>query len=155
MLFTFQSIRFYLLVGIGGGVPNELADIRLGDVVVSNPTATFGGVVQYDYGKTVRNGVFERTGMLNKVPEVLLTASSNLQAMNMMGLNRISINLANIMNKHPVLRSTHSYPGPEKISSLRQPTIMSGLETHAVIVTPQNWLRGHHLLRQIQISTTA
>src|SRR5216110_630802 len=29
---TFKSIRFGLLVGIGGGVPNEGRDIRLGDV---------------------------------------------------------------------------------------------------------------------------
>lgn len=31
LLRTFQSIHFGLLVGIGGGVPNEEADIRLGD----------------------------------------------------------------------------------------------------------------------------
>src|SRR5215470_16228969 len=31
---TFKSIRFGLIVGIGGGVPSVEADIRLGDVVV-------------------------------------------------------------------------------------------------------------------------
>lgn len=51
LLNDFNSIRFGLLVGIGGGVPSETQDIRLGDVVVSNPTDTFGGVVQYDLGK--------------------------------------------------------------------------------------------------------
>ena len=66
MLFTFQSIRFGLMVGIGGGAPNKEFDIRLGDVVVSKPTRDFGGVVQYDFGKTVAQGVFERTGRLNK-----------------------------------------------------------------------------------------
>jgi hypothetical protein len=47
--------------GIGGGIPSdEEDDIRLGDVVVSKPTATFGGVmVQYDMGKvTERGGVY-------------------------------------------------------------------------------------------------
>ncbi|RDW64329.1 uncharacterized protein DSM5745_09740 [Aspergillus mulundensis] len=53
MLNTFSAIRFSLLVGIGGGVPNGDTDSRLGDVVVSKPTSTYGGVVQYDYGKTV------------------------------------------------------------------------------------------------------
>lgn len=43
MVRTFQSIRFGLMVGIGGGAPsapdpkNPLNDIRLGDVVVSEP----------------------------------------------------------------------------------------------------------------------
>ena len=52
MLRTFTSLRFGLLVGIGGGIPNlqknHKIDIRLGDVVVSQPDKTCGGVVQYD-----------------------------------------------------------------------------------------------------------
>jgi nucleoside phosphorylase len=49
----FLSIRFGLMVGIGGGVPSVKADIRLGDVVISQPFAQHGGVVvQYDFGKT-------------------------------------------------------------------------------------------------------
>jgi nucleoside phosphorylase len=44
LLNDFISIRFSLLVGIGGGIPgDDEDDIRLGDVVVSKPTATFGG----------------------------------------------------------------------------------------------------------------
>jgi nucleoside phosphorylase len=58
---TFKGIRFGLMVGIGGGVPSAKMDIRLGDVVVSKPHESFGGVVQYDYGKTTPRG-FERTG---------------------------------------------------------------------------------------------
>ena len=34
MLYTFRSIRFGLMVGIGGGLPSPSTDIRLGDVVV-------------------------------------------------------------------------------------------------------------------------
>jgi ankyrin repeat domain-containing protein 50 len=33
------------MVGIGGGVPIEAHDIRLGDVAVSQPARTFGGVI--------------------------------------------------------------------------------------------------------------
>jgi nucleoside phosphorylase len=47
----FTSIQFSLMVGIGGGVPSDDADIRLGDVVVSQPYKQHGGVVQYDFGK--------------------------------------------------------------------------------------------------------
>lgn len=77
---TFPRIQYGLLVGIGGGAPSEKVDIRLGDVVVSKPTRTYGGVVQYDYGKTVAGGRFEQSGMLNRPPEILLTAMSKLQA---------------------------------------------------------------------------
>ncbi|KAK2728900.1 ankyrin repeat-containing protein [Colletotrichum kahawae] len=56
LLRTFKSIRFGLMVGIGGGVPSRTHDIRLGDIVVSQPTGTNGGVVQYDRGKTVQEG---------------------------------------------------------------------------------------------------
>ncbi|RHZ43106.1 uncharacterized protein CDV56_100225 [Aspergillus thermomutatus] len=78
MLPTFPSLRFGLMVGIGGGVPGKVADIRLGDVVVSMPTAASGGVIQYDYGKTLRDGRLQRTGSLN--PQYLLTAVSQIRS---------------------------------------------------------------------------
>ncbi|KAI9683447.1 MAG: hypothetical protein M1820_010920 [Bogoriella megaspora] len=74
MMRTFTSIRFNLMVGIGGGVPNATNDIRLGDVVVST------GVIQYDYGKTIREGRFTRTAFPVKPPLILLNAISTLQA---------------------------------------------------------------------------
>ncbi|CAG8938814.1 unnamed protein product [Penicillium salamii] len=77
---TFKSMRFGLLVGLGSGVPSKNADIRLGDVVVSLPTASFGGVVQFDLGKTVGKDRFQRTGVLNKPPQILLRAVGKLQA---------------------------------------------------------------------------
>jgi nucleoside phosphorylase len=79
---TFALTRFGLMVGIGGGVPSEEADIRLGDVVVSKPHKKHGGVVQYDSGKTTPSG-FERTGSLNAPPIILLHAIANLQAKHM------------------------------------------------------------------------
>ena len=80
LLSSFHAIRFGLMVGIGGGVPSSNADIRLGDIVVSQPTDTFGGVIQYDLGKALSGGQFKRTGMLNRPPKVLLTALATLQA---------------------------------------------------------------------------
>ncbi|KAI1629298.1 hypothetical protein EDD37DRAFT_616633 [Exophiala viscosa] len=77
---TFQRLRFGLMVGIGGGVPSKETDIRLGDIVVSSPTRRHGGVTQYDFGKRTQEGRFERTGTLNKPPEILLNAVSNLHA---------------------------------------------------------------------------
>jgi nucleoside phosphorylase len=79
---TFTTIRFGLMVGIGGGVPSEEADVRLGDVVVSTPHGTHGGVVQYDSGKTTMAG-FERVGSLNSPPGILLGAVAKVRANHM------------------------------------------------------------------------
>src|ERR1700734_3288737 len=81
LLNDFRSIRFGLLVGIGGGIPSDDEDdIRLGDVVVSKPTATFGGVVQFDRGKIHSNGQFKRMGTLKKPPAVLMANVFKLEA---------------------------------------------------------------------------
>ncbi|CAG8891769.1 unnamed protein product, partial [Penicillium egyptiacum] len=71
MVRTFPHLRFALMVGIGGGAPTIQNDIRLGDVVVSQPKDGFGGVIQYDLGK-LKNGRFQKTGQLNAPPEKLL-----------------------------------------------------------------------------------
>jgi hypothetical protein len=45
LLSSFHAIRIGLMVCIGGGVPSGNTDIRLGDIVVSQPSDTFGGVI--------------------------------------------------------------------------------------------------------------
>lgn len=79
---TFPSLRFGLLVGIGGGVPvaTDNGMIRLGDVVVSKPSGPHSGALQYDHGKA-RSGCFERTGSMAPPPAVLLNAAQDLAAM--------------------------------------------------------------------------
>ncbi|EUC28663.1 hypothetical protein COCCADRAFT_42621, partial [Bipolaris zeicola 26-R-13] len=86
---AFKGIRFGLMVGIGGGMPSAEADIRLGDVVVSKPGKTFGGVVQYDSGKATPNG-FERTGSLNSPPHILLAALGSVQANKIRGRSKVA-----------------------------------------------------------------
>ncbi|KAF2623342.1 hypothetical protein BU25DRAFT_177537 [Macroventuria anomochaeta] len=85
---TFTSTRFGLMVGIGGGVPSEEADVRLGDVVVSKPHKTHGGVVQYDSGKATPTG-FERVGSLNSPPTILLGAVAKVRAKHMRGRGKL------------------------------------------------------------------
>ncbi|KAK2600001.1 hypothetical protein QQS21_005235, partial [Conoideocrella luteorostrata] len=80
MMRTFsQSLRIGLMVGIGGGVPSTSHDIRLGDIVVSYPEGTCSGVLQYDMGKVVEEGL-QRTSSLNSPPRSLLTAVANMRA---------------------------------------------------------------------------
>src|SRR5436189_5882709 len=75
---TFKWIRFGLLVGIGGGVPGR-EDIRLGDVVISQPYQGHGGLIQYDFGRATPSG-FERIGFLNSPPQLLLSAVGRMRA---------------------------------------------------------------------------
>ncbi|RAH43484.1 purine and uridine phosphorylase [Aspergillus brunneoviolaceus CBS 621.78] len=79
MVRTFPRLRFALLVGIGGGAPTAETDIRLGNVVVSTPQGTLGGVIQYDLGKRLPDGRFKLTGELNAPPDKLLSVVGDLR----------------------------------------------------------------------------
>ncbi|KAK1992852.1 phosphorylase superfamily protein [Colletotrichum falcatum] len=119
----FPSLRFSVLVGVGGGAPShgddDVVDIRLGDVVISQPAGQHGGVVQYDFGRTGADGVLARTGSLNAPPEVLLKALAKLRANDLRGKTRIAEHLA----KHAGNKKFRS-PGPE------QDTLYRATSTH-------------------------
>jgi nucleoside phosphorylase len=95
-------------------VPSKEADIRLGDVVVSKPTRDFGGVVQYDFGRTVGQAVFERTGRLNRPPQILLTAIARLQADQMIEPSRIPEFISDVVATYPRMRAEFTYHGQEQ-----------------------------------------
>ncbi|OLN87733.1 Ankyrin repeat domain-containing protein 50-like protein 3 [Colletotrichum chlorophyti] len=101
LLRTFKSIRFGLMVGIGGGAPSGTQDIRLGDIVVSQPSGTSGGVIQYDRGKKLQKGTFQRTGSLNAPPKVLLGALNRLKADHLIEDSKIPQYLAELVIKSP------------------------------------------------------
>lgn len=107
---AFPSMRFGLMVGIGGGVPSTDADIRLGDVVVSQPHQQHGGVVQYDFGKTGLDGHKTRTGWLNAPPAELLNAVSNLQALHHRGRGNLATHLSTF-DRLP--KFSHDTAGPD------------------------------------------
>lgn len=79
MLHSFPNVRIGLMVGIGGGAPSSKHDIRLGDVVVSEPYNGTSGVFQYDFGKTIQNQSFKTTGYLNQPPTLLRAAVAGLK----------------------------------------------------------------------------
>jgi nucleoside phosphorylase len=106
---SLPHIRVGLLVGIGAGIPGEKCeadgsitvrrDIRLGDVVVSNPDGTNGGVVQYDLVKA--KGSFKRKGSLNNPPLALRSALSALQAKHDYQDSKISSIISGAIRKYP------------------------------------------------------
>jgi nucleoside phosphorylase len=105
---TFKGIRFGLMVGIGGGVPSAEVDIRLGDVVFSQPNRTFGGVVQYDMGKATPNGI-QWTGSLNSPPQILLAAISKMRANELRGRSRLSNHISKL-NRIPKFQRSKAGP---------------------------------------------
>lgn len=138
---SFPKLRFGLLVGVGGGAPGTTSvedrdDIRLGDIVVSTPegdsgmtnlitlriakpfglklTGYLGGVIQYDFGKTVEDGRFLHTGTLNKPPAVIRSAVSKVRASHRLIPNDIKGSIDKVLENHPSLKGTFESPGSAK-----------------------------------------
>jgi nucleoside phosphorylase len=106
-------IKVGLMVGICGGVWSEEKDIRLGDVVVSQPDGKHGGVVQWDYGKMEKEGVFRRTGTLNTPPRPLLSAIHSLKAKHILNDSEVDNHLQAIFAKYPRLVDKFGHQGQE------------------------------------------
>ncbi|KAL6693628.1 nucleoside phosphorylase domain-containing protein [Trichoderma pleuroticola] len=110
MVCTFPNIRIGLMVGIAGGAPSEKHDIRLGDVVVSVPFNRRGGVLQYDFGKTIQNQAFQTTGFLNQPPNVLRTAVCSLMTSYECEGHEIKRTIESIIERNPRLRKKYQRP---------------------------------------------
>lgn len=106
LLNDFPSVRFGLLVGIGGGLPDEegTLDIRLGDIVVSKPMGLLSGVIQYDLGKYTESEGFHRTGSLGKPPKVLLSAIERLEAERLREKSKLQDYLLRLGSRFPIYR---------------------------------------------------
>ena len=113
LLASLPSIRVGLLVGIGGGIarPDEACDIRLGDIVVSQPDKTTGGVCQYDLIKA-KSGIRERKGFLRPPPTVLLNALASIQADHELMDSKVPYFLQQMLEKNPKMgRRSKQSPG--------------------------------------------
>lgn len=95
MMRSFPNIKIDLLAGIGGGVPSDKNDIRLGDVVVSRPGQGYGGVAFYDAGK-LTDGGFEWTDHLNRPPLALSNAVNFMETDKTLGDTQLSEYLASM-----------------------------------------------------------
>ncbi|PLB51515.1 ankyrin repeat protein [Aspergillus steynii IBT 23096] len=78
---TFPNLGSGLLVGTAGGVPTrtDQGDIRLGDIIVSKPTASHPGVVQYSQGTDGHNRV-QQTRTVQPPPGGILRAVQQVNA---------------------------------------------------------------------------
>ena len=112
MICSFPNIRIGLMVGIGGGAPNRKHDIRLSDIVVSSPRDGKGGVLQYDFGKTIQGQSFQNTGFLDQPPQLLRTAVSGLRSDYKSDGHGIDESINNILENKPRLQGEFSRPDP-------------------------------------------
>ncbi|KAH8126593.1 purine and uridine phosphorylase [Trichoderma asperelloides] len=115
---SFPNIRFCLMVGIGGGAPrvpsdDPCEDIRLGDIVVSCPSINSGGVLQYDFGKTMSEGKFVQTGVLNKPSVVLSNSVSTLRARHRKEESSIPQYISDMLKSNEKMKRHFSHPGLE------------------------------------------
>lgn len=110
MLNSFHNVKIGLMVGIGGGVPSERHDIRLGDIVVSAPRGGEGGVFQYDFGKSVQGQKFQHTRFLNQPPTMLRTAMTGIQAQYERKGHQLEETIQTILENSPRIRRRYKRP---------------------------------------------
>ena len=116
LLRSSPSVRAGLMIGIGGGAPRPDCGIRLGYVVVASSKGGHGrgGVLQYDFGKTVQNRSFQMTGFLNQVPILLHTTVSDLQARHKARGTSIGRDVDAALERNLRLKRSNKYfPDPE------------------------------------------
>src|SRR5688572_15767541 len=110
MLHSFPNIRIGLLVGIGGCAPSAKHDIRLGDIVVSSRDGQYGGVFQYDFGKTIQEQAFQHTQFLDQPPSLLRAAVGGLEARYEADGHQLKTQVAAILESNPRLRKKYCQP---------------------------------------------
>jgi nucleoside phosphorylase len=82
-------------------------------LIKSELTKFTGGVLQYDFGKTVKNGKFNQIGCLNKPPTVLMTGVSKLQALHLRKGSAIGEHVNSMLESNPAMQQDFSYRNPE------------------------------------------
>ena len=102
-----------LMVGICGGVWSTGTDLRLGDVVVSQPTGAHGGVVAYDFGKVGSEG-FHRTGALSRPPQILLKTLNKLRSDHQLRESKVKNFICDAFSRIPTMVSRFKRPGPDE-----------------------------------------
>ncbi|KAI6084967.1 hypothetical protein F4821DRAFT_241966 [Hypoxylon rubiginosum] len=108
---SYPSVRFNLMVGIAGGVPDTKDDVRLGDVVVSKSAAGWSGIVEYDVnGERAKDQIALRR-VLDQPTLLLLTAMGKAETAAVFEESKMPRYISEIVQKDPV---TFAHPGLEQ-----------------------------------------
>jgi hypothetical protein len=76
-------------------------------------TKCTGGVLQYDFGKSIKDGQFIQTGSLNKPPAVLMTGVSKLRALHLRKGSAIQQKVNSMLESNPAMQQGFSRRNPE------------------------------------------
>lgn len=142
---SFPRLHIRLLVGIGGGVPGQI-DIRLGDVVVSSD------ILQYDLGKTVEDGHFQRTGDFIKPPPHLLTATSKTSAKPEQTSNNTSSLVSRMIGSSADM-AMYAYPHHKDRCSTCHTIMIGRLRTARNVISPRCWTDQIELILALRFIT--
>ncbi|MCJ1427555.1 hypothetical protein MMC29_005458 [Sticta canariensis] len=104
---AFPSLKYRFLVGIAGGVPHQSSDIRLGDIVIGTK------IVQYDFGKQLPNGKFQRTREPFHAPSFVANFLSGLKA-DVDVCKQIDQILLLMKDRRPALQNSWTHPGQDQ-----------------------------------------
>ncbi|KAJ5935902.1 hypothetical protein N7454_005200 [Penicillium verhagenii] len=124
MIRTFPRIRFGLMVGVGGGAPKSphskdpKKDIRLGDVVVSEPHGDHSGVIQYDMGKMKDNNEFLIQSHMNKPPAILLKALKQVKSDHRFKKSKMQVYMLEVMDRMKDLPEFEDFEFPGRQQDL-------------------------------------
>lgn len=99
---SYPSVKVCFLSGIAGCVPDP-HDIRLGDVIVADPTANYGGVLQYDRQ--------QRNCRPCKTPDIVLRTLATLKAKHRHRGSDIPLYQQEVRERHMHLHKLVQYPG--------------------------------------------
>ena len=82
-------------------------------MIKSELTKFTGGVLQYDFGKTVKNGKFNQIGCLNKPPTVLMTGVSKLRALHLRKGSAIREHINSMLESNSAMQQDFCYQSPK------------------------------------------
>ncbi|KAJ5935168.1 hypothetical protein N7466_004715 [Penicillium verhagenii] len=138
MLNSFPNVKIGLMVGIGGGVPSERHDIRLGDVVVSASSGGSGegGVFQYDFGKSIQGQGFQYTRFLNQAPATLRTAITGIRAQYKRKGHQLEEAVNGLIDRNQRLSKEFRRP-PPYTDKLFKPEIVCYTDSSNIILRPE------------------
>ncbi|RSM05309.1 hypothetical protein CEP52_006338 [Fusarium oligoseptatum] len=108
---SYPSVRFNLMVGIAGGVPDTKDDVRLGDVVVSKSAAGWSGILEYDVNGERAKDQIALGRALDQPTLLLLTAMGKAQTAAIFEESKMPRYISEMVQKDPV---TFAHPGPEQ-----------------------------------------
>ncbi len=136
MLHTFTNVRIGLMVGIAGVLPVERMMSASGTLSSAAPREGRGGVLQYDFGKTIQEQEFQITGFLNQPPTLashwLIWASGPVR--NEDTSSKVPLTMS--LRKKPRLRKNYARPDPSKDILFRSGVVHGDSEAACESVCP-------------------